>query len=207
MWWRQNYDPSLISYLFHTITGCEDKSHTEWTMVNEGYAFNKVNPEGLWCCHNGPANCYCDITQYVTCSSYANEQCLTADYDDGSVSLRECGPMYTDATTWRETFYNETFIQIENWGTTGPNMPNTYMCLGQDHLDKESFCRSGTSSGLVSCYTEYDRMNLFQWVNGRIRAMNCQNDLCLTVGERGEVVLEYCDKASVFKRLTGHDKE
>ena len=111
--------------------------------------------------------------------------------------------MYHDQTSWRETWYNETFIQIENWGTTRTSK-NTYMCLGQDQDTLGDNCKRGSQLGLVSCFTREDRMNLFQWVDGRVKAIGCQKeDLCVAHVDTGDMVLEYCDKASVFKRLRG----
>eukprot|EP01083_Nonionella_stella_P226094 803286_1 len=58
MWWRQYNNPLLTSYMVHVNTGCEDNSHTIWSMVNENYPY-KTNKTGLFCCHDGPAKCYC----------------------------------------------------------------------------------------------------------------------------------------------------
>ena len=122
IWWRQHNDPSLTHYMFHPNTGCKDKSHTIWSMTNEGYPF-PTNKTGLFCCHNGPLGCYCDITQYGL-DGMNGALCIAGNYSDGSVLATKCGASdhgQYDETTWRETYYNDTFIQLENYGNTNGN--------------------------------------------------------------------------------------
>merc|ERR1712083_698730 len=153
MWWRQN-NPDSTYYMFHPNTGCEDKSHTIWAMVNYGYPY-PTNKTGLFCCHDGPLQCYCDITQY-SFENKGDTLCISADYKDHTLKATKCSDQY-DETTWRETYYNDTFIQLENYGNTGGN---TYMCLGQESI----LCDKGTRLKLVPCNEQKNASALFNWM-------------------------------------------
>merc|ERR1712083_145829 len=181
----------------HVTTGCEDNSHTFWSMTNEGYAFD-INHSGLVCCHSGPAGCFCDFNYYTI----PDGRCLTANYTDNTVSVEQCNVAdKPPLSTWRETYYNSTFIQLENMGETNTN---TYMCLGQESIKKEAVCKKGTKLMLMPCYERDTRLNLFNWVDGKIKALHCgmKKNLCLSVEEEsGQLVLDDCKKATAIKRI------
>merc|ERR1719189_1599445 len=144
MWWRQHNDAELASFAFHVNTGCEDNSHTIWTTVNEGYAF-KTNASGLICCRSGPAGCSCDMAAYTV----PDGKCITYTEHDDDVQLRPCDSVSDPLHVWKETHYNETFVQIES---AGLQQLNTYMCLGQESTDKDAICKRGTKVKMVPCY-------------------------------------------------------
>jgi len=195
-WWRQHNDPSLAAFMFHVNTGCEDNSHTFWAMTNEGYPFY-TNHSGLVCCQSGPPGCFCDFVFYTI----PDGRCLTANYTDHSVSVQKCNvddkpPM----STWSETSYNSTFIQLENMGQSDKFKK---MCLGQD-VEGNMVCSKGSRLKLVPCRERDHRLNLFNWVNGKIKALHCGSaaDLCLGYDHEGEyLVLDQCDTATVVKRI------
>merc|ERR1712154_320407 len=130
MWWRQHNDAPLASFAFHVNTGCEDNSHTIWTTVNEGYAF-KTNASGLLCCRSGPAGCYCDLATYTVRDGIL---CLAGDMETNTVAMKLCNASDVPPL-WKETHYNDTFIQMEVGA--GPGSTNTYSCLGQDASSQE----------------------------------------------------------------------
>ena len=199
-WWRQHNDPALASYMVHVNTGCEDNSHTFWAMTNEGYPFY-TNHSGIVCWQSGPPGCFCDFIFY-TVSGDGTDGCLTANYEDNTVSVEQCNvddkpPM----STWSETYYNETFIQIENMGQTDVRKK---MCLGQDYSDRNMICEKGTKLALVPCHERDHRLNLFNWINGTVKALHCGSEanLCLNYQvEDKQLVLDDCSKASVVKRI------
>ena len=100
---------------------------------------------------------------------------------------------------WKETHYNESFIQIELG--EGPGSTNSYICLGQDASSQEGICQRGTELKLVPCYERDNRLNLFNWVDGRIKATGCgpEKDLCVDYDGQG-LVLESCIRASKIAR-------
>lgn len=193
MWFRQNYNPNLVSYMFHVNTGCEDWDHTVWSMVNEGYPY-KTNKSGLFCCHDGPNNCYCDITQYIL-----NNKCINANYKTNSLYLSQCSSKGMDSSGWRETYYNQSFIQLENFGTTGTN---TYMCLGQS--DENDTCSVGKQLSLIPCKQNDEAKVLFNYDQNmkRLKALNCgneKNSLCVSY-ENDLFVLNECNSSTQFIR-------
>lgn len=205
MWWRQHYDPKLNSYMIHPNTGCEDNSHTIWAMVNENYPY-QTNKTDFFCCHDGPEKCYCDLVQYVVNDNSTNNHnlCVSANYTDYSMSLKKCGDSADgqyDDTNFIETHYTDTFIQLENFGpTNGYSRTDTYMCLGQQ--SDANVCNKGNRIELIDCYQNDERLNLFDWVDGRIKALGCaEDDLCVTYhSESGHFVLDECVKSTTFLR-------
>lgn len=200
MWFRQHNDPSKLSFIIHSNNGCQDNCHTDWATVNEGYMF-KINPPGLSCCHSGPEGCYCDTVYYKTMDG-ETEKCLTANYTDHSVSMGLCeNKEYPLLAKWRETHYNGTFIQIENMATTKKYIKNSYLCLGQDEGSKNGICEEGTKMSLVACYERDNRLNLFNWDSGKIKAIGCgdDKDLCVDFDGTG-LVLKDCDRATKIAR-------
>ena len=166
-------------------------------MVNEGYPY-KVNKTGLVCCQIGPANCCCDITQY----SVDNDQCITGDYDKNAIYLSKCTTDGMDNTGWRETYYNDTFIQLENFGTTGGN---TYMCLGIQVVHGNNVCNVGDDISLINCKQNNEAKVLFNYDEDikRIRALNCgdggKGALCVSY-EQDKFVLNHCNSSTAFGR-------
>jgi len=199
LWWRQHYNPQLTSFMIHPNTGCEDNSHTIWAMVSENYPY-KINKTDFFCCHDGPAKCYCDLVQYVA----DDNLCLTANYTDYSISLKECADSADgqyDDSNFIETYYNETFIQLENFGPTdGYTRTNTYMCLGQ--ADGASVCERGNEITLIECYQNDERLNLFNWVDNKIKSLNCaKEDLCINFHQKNnQFVLDDCVNSTNFNR-------
>ena len=54
----------LISgYAFHPVTGCQFRDHTIDLIPSQNFKPN-LNQNALFCCHNGPAACSCDIVMY-----------------------------------------------------------------------------------------------------------------------------------------------
>merc|ERR1712083_438362 len=93
---------------------------------------------------------------------------------------------------------------IENMGETKEYETNTYMCLGQDSGSKGGICEEGRELKLVPCYDRDNRLNLFNWVDGKIKALHCgsKKNLCLNVEEEsGRLVLDDCKKATAIKRI------
>merc|ERR1719295_1251683 len=111
-------------------------------MTNEGYPF-KTNHLGLVCCQSGPPGCYCDFVFYTI----SDGRCLTANYTDNTVSVEWCKVADKPVlSTWQETYYNETFIQLENMGESSAKM-----CLGQESVEKKTICKKGSKLMLMPC--------------------------------------------------------
>ena len=76
------------------------------------------------------------------------------------------------------------------------------MCLGQDGGSKDGICEKGTELKLVPCYDRDNRLNLFNWVDGKIKALHCGSKKNLCVDYKGKkLVLEDCDGATKMSRM------
>ena len=86
-----------VHYMLHVNTGCEDSDHTRWSMKDNDYPPVTQHTEGLWCCHEGPPGCSCDIVQYVLAAGKGRDgraQCLRASDDDGGTAGDSRGSEY-----------------------------------------------------------------------------------------------------------------
>ena len=125
-------------------------------------------------------------------------KCITYTAEGDDVELRRCELVKDPGMTlWKETHYNDTFVQIES---AGLQQLNTYMCLGQEKTDKDAICKRGTKVKMVPCYDRDNRINAFNFVDGKIKATQCgSKDLCVSEEGKG-LVLENCAKATKITR-------
>ena len=208
-WWRQHHGP-LVDYMMHVNTGCENHDHSVWAMSNMEYpsppAFTQTT-DGLWCCHEGPPGCYCDLVRY---EQPATGLCLSGQAN-GSVTLAKCTPRWDDfgADTFRETWYTQAslgqpkYVQVEAWGDA-PNGGNSYMCLGPAR------CVEGERVMLLPCAAD-QATTLLSWEanspangtapqNGRLTSDSCPG-LCVGAARRGGgAVLVRCAAAGTWTR-------
>jgi len=207
-WWRQHHGRT-VDYMMHVNTGCENNDHSIWAMSNTEYpsfpAF-KQTTDGLWCCHQGPPGCYCDLVRY---EQPATGMCLSAS-NESAVTLAECAPKWDsfDATTWRETWYTQPkmgqpkYVQVEAWGNA-PNGGNSYTCLSP-----ETKCAAGERVTLQPCAS--NAPTLISWQSdrqangtapqtGKLTSDSCPG-LCVGATRRGGAALERCAAAGAWTR-------
>ena len=138
---------SLYSYLLRLLVAVFPQN-LEYPSAPEF----KQTTNGLWCCHQGPPGCYCDIVRY---ESPDGRTCLVASGNGTVVQLsRSCGSKWDEwgNDTWRETWYtyeamgHENYVQVENWGETGSDTGNSYKCLAP-----KNGCKAGERLILTPC--------------------------------------------------------
>lgn len=134
-WWRLHSEG--VDWMIHACSGCEDRDHTDWTLLSYGYQ-RPVSAAALLCCHEGPPGCTCDGHQFEGAGG-----CLTANLQsfpnvtsDPTVSMQPCsnelpapvqGPIdFLENGFWKVTYYQPEWVQIE---VEGYWWFNTYACL------------------------------------------------------------------------------
>ena len=132
--------------MMHVNTGCEDDDHSRFAMKNMEYPDFEQDKDGLWCCHQGPPGCSCDIVQYQFQAGTGADLCLGANETSRQGLVALCDHQDWGTATWRETTYTPELAQVEIYGTSGANI---FECLGSAVASRG--CEVGAPVSLADC--------------------------------------------------------
>ena len=193
-WWRVRHSAAdRLDWAVHANTGCADRDHTEWSAFSYGYRF-PINAAALWCCHDGPPGCSCDIAQYSPAAppvaaatpasaeavAAATSQCLGTGEDGAGkpLVLADCAAGLFANATWRETTFTPSFKQVELYGD---KHQNPGLCAGT----ARGACAAGEPLALVECAAADGAAARLSWQDGQLRSDSCAGLCAGVAGRRG----------------------